>query len=103
MGQAKVIALDEVRASQHRQALRQQLHDHVERWLDEVEAALPESVPTLAQVSETIWGLRQNLIAGMAQTMIAHAHQDEQCRESLRCSTCDRRISNTKRIVTVDG
>jgi len=35
---AKVIVLDDVRASQQRQALRQQLHAHFDRWLDEIEA-----------------------------------------------------------------
>ncbi len=34
---AKVIALDEVRASQQRQALRQQLHERFDQWLDELE------------------------------------------------------------------
>jgi hypothetical protein len=56
---AKVIVLDDVRASQQRQALRQQLHAHFARWLAEIEAACPESEPTLAQGSETTWRLRQ--------------------------------------------
>jgi hypothetical protein len=87
---AKVIVLDDVRASQQRQALRQQLHAHFDRWLDEIEAACPESEPTLAQVSETIWRLRQKLTAGVAQTIVAHTHAAEQRRESLRCATCER-------------
>jgi hypothetical protein len=43
---AEVIALDDIRASQQRQALRQQLHERFDRWLDEVEAQLPEPEPT---------------------------------------------------------
>jgi hypothetical protein len=31
---------------------------------------LPEPEPTLAQVSETIWTLRQPLIAGVVQTIV---------------------------------
>ena len=72
---AKVIVLDDVRASQQRQVLRQQLHAHFDRWLDEIEAELPRSEPTLAQVSETIWRLRQKLTAGVAQTIVAHTHE----------------------------
>jgi uncharacterized protein UPF0236 len=87
---AKVIVLDDVRASQQRQALRQQLHAHFDRWLDEIEAEFPESEPTLAQVSEPIWRLRQKLTAGVAQTIVAHTHTEEQRRESLRCATCER-------------
>ena len=40
---AKVIALDEVRASQQRQALRQQLHERFDQWLEELERQLPEA------------------------------------------------------------
>ena len=40
---AKVIALDEVRASQQRQALRHQLHERFDQWLDELERQLPEA------------------------------------------------------------
>lgn len=90
MGQAKVIALDDVRASHQRQALRHQLHERFDRWLDAVEAQLPECDPTLAQVSETIWALRQPLTAGVVQTMVEHTHQQERCRGSLKCAMCGR-------------
>ena len=68
MGCAEVIALPEVRARTQWEALRQQLHERFARWLDEVEAQLPASAPTLAPVSETIWTLRQQLTGGVAQT-----------------------------------
>jgi hypothetical protein len=90
---AEVIALDEVRASRQRQALRHQLHEGFDRWLDALEAQLPEPQPTLAQVSETIWASRQQLTAGMAQTIVEHTHQAECHRETLRCATCDRLLS----------
>ena len=87
---AKVIALDDVRASQQRQALRQQLHERFDQWLDELELQLPEAELTLNQVSETIWGLRQPLTASVAQTIVAHRHPEEQRRTPLHCATCER-------------
>jgi hypothetical protein len=90
---AKVIVFADIRASQQRQALRQQLHAHFDRWLDEIAAAFPESEPPLAQVSETIWRLRQTRTAGVAQTLVEHMHAAEQRRESLRCATCERLLS----------
>ncbi len=48
--------LDDVRASQKHQALRQQLHERFDQWLDALERQLPEAELTLDQVSETIWG-----------------------------------------------
>ena len=44
--------------------LRERLHARFDRWLDQLEAALPEVAPTLGQVSETIWALRQQLTGG---------------------------------------
>ena len=85
---AEIIALDDVRATQQRQALRQRLHERFDQWLDEVNAQLPEAEPTLAQVSETIWSLRQGLTASVAQTIIEQAHQKKRNRKSLRCTTC---------------
>jgi hypothetical protein len=87
---AEVITLDDVRARQQRQALRHQLHECFDRWLDEVEAQLPEPKATVAQVSETIWALRQSLTAGVAQTIVEQHHQGERDRQVLRCATCDR-------------
>ena len=88
MGYAEVISLPEVRARKQWEALRQQLHERFDRWLDAVEAQLPTSELTLAQVSETIWALRQQLTGGVAQTIIEHTHQEEQRRKSLQCATC---------------
>ena len=67
---AEVISLDEVRASQQRQALRQHLHERFDRWLNELDMQLPEPEPTLTQVSETIWTWRQSLTAGVVQTIV---------------------------------
>ncbi len=87
---AEVISLDDVRASHQRQALRQELHERFDRWLDELETQLPESKPTLARVSETIWALRQPLTAGVAQTIVEHTHQEERDRQHLSCPQCER-------------
>jgi hypothetical protein len=89
---AKVIVLEDVRASPQRQALRQQLHAHFDRWLDEMEAALPTSGPTFAQVSETLGRLRPTLTAGVAQTMGEHTHAEERRRASWQGATCERRL-----------
>jgi len=87
---AEVISLADIRASRQHQALRRELHERFDQWLDQVEGQLPDAKLTLAQVSETILGLRQALTAGVAQTMVAHYYQDELCRTHLNCETCQR-------------
>ena len=53
-----------------------------------MEAQLPASAQTLAQVSETSWSLRQQLTGGVPQAIGEHTHQEEQDRTSLQCATC---------------
>ena len=90
MGCAEVISLDEVRARTHWTTLRQRLHERFDRWLDQLEAASPEVAPTLGQVSETIWALRQQLTGGVAETIVHHTHPEEQHRPYRPCPTCAR-------------
>ena len=94
MGCAEVISLNEARARTHWTTLRQRLHERFDRWLDQLEAALPEGTPTLGQVSATIWALRQQLTGGVAETIVHHSHPEEQQRPSLLVS--DHRGSNSQ-------
>jgi Uncharacterised protein family (UPF0236) len=81
-----------VRARKHWTALRQRLHERFDRWLDQLEAALPEGEATLGQVSETIWALRQQLTGGVAETIVHQTYPEEQRRQSMPCPTCARRL-----------
>src|SRR5262245_41012324 len=56
-------------------SLRQRLHARFDQWLDQLEAALPEGAPTLGQVSEIIWAIRQQLTGGVAETIVHHTHR----------------------------
>jgi Uncharacterised protein family (UPF0236) len=93
VGCAEVIALDEVRARKHWTTLRQRLHERFDRWLDRLESELPEGEPTLGQVSETIWALRQQLTGGLAETIVQHTHQEAQSRQHMPCPTCARLLT----------
>jgi Uncharacterised protein family (UPF0236) len=93
MGQAEIISLSEVRARKQWRSLRHQLHDRFDQWLDRLEAQLPEPETTLAQVTETVWNLRQELTGGLTETLVDHAHQVELTRKELVCATCDRLLA----------
>ena len=93
MGCAEVISLDQVRARKHWTTLRQRLHERFDQWLDQLESALPEGAPTLGQVSETVWTLRQQLTSGVAETIVQHTHHEEQHRPHMPCPTCARRLT----------
>jgi hypothetical protein len=89
MGCAEIISLEEVRARKQWSTLRQQLHMRFDQWLDALEERLQEPEPTLAEVTATIWALRQQLTGGLTATIIQHIHQGEQSRQHARCPTCE--------------
>src|SRR5262245_47898525 len=90
MGAAEVIAFEEVRASKQWDALRRQLHTRVAQWLDGLAAQLQEPAPPLAQGTETVWNLRQELPGGLTETIVAHTHHGASTRQQMRCPQCDR-------------
>jgi len=90
MGAAEVISFEEVRARKQWDALRGQLHTRFDQWLDALEAQLQEPAPSLSQVTETVWNLRQALTGGLTEAIVEHAHRGEHTRQQSRCPQCDR-------------
>src|SRR5687767_13711051 len=93
MGQAEVISLDEVGASKQWASLRQQLHDAFDLWLDDLQAQLPKPETTLAQITETVWALRQDLTGTLSETIVEHAHRFEYTRKQIVCVTSTRMLT----------
>ena len=73
MGLTEVIALSEVRASSQWQQLRDDLHARFDQWLDQLQEQLPDPHTSLADVTEAVWKLRQELTGGLSETIVYHA------------------------------
>ena len=67
MGKAEVIALSEIRASSQWQRLRADLHERFDQWLDRLQAQLPDPQVLLAEVTKTVWTLRQDLTGSICE------------------------------------
>jgi len=93
MGCAEIISIDEGRARKQWESLRQQLHTRFDQWLDQLEEQWPESEPTLAAVTETVWDLRQALTGSLTETIVAHTHQGEYTRQQRHCPQCARLLT----------
>jgi Uncharacterised protein family (UPF0236) len=92
MGSAQVISLSEVRASNQWQRLRDDLHTRFDQWLDRLQEQLPNPQTRLAEVTEAVWQLRQELTGGLSETIVEHAHRGELTRQSARCPQCHRQL-----------
>ena len=89
MGAAEVIPFEEVRARKHWDALRHQLHERFDQWLDTLETQWHEPPATLAEMTATVWHLRQQLTGGLTEAMVAHVHRSEHDRTQVNCPRCD--------------
>ncbi len=93
MGCAEVISSAEVRAGKQWDGLRQELHARFDQWLDGLAERLPEPQATLAEVSDIVWQLRQDLTGGLSETILTHAHAGEQNRKQAPCPQCERLLT----------
>jgi hypothetical protein len=88
VGCAEVISIEEVRASKQWEVLRHQLHQRFDQWLDTLEQQWPKPPSTLAEVTTTVWDLRQQLTGGITETIVAHLHRGEYERTQVTCPRC---------------
>jgi hypothetical protein len=73
---AEVIALSDVRASMQWQRLRDTLHTRFDQWLDGLQAQLPDPKAHLAEVTEAVWSLRQDLTGSICETIVQEGHAE---------------------------
>jgi len=90
MGAAEIISFEEVRARKQWATLRQQLHERFDQWLDTLEQQWHEPPSTLAEVTATVWDLRQQLTGGITETIVTQAHEGERQRTQACCPQCPR-------------
>lgn len=92
MGCAEIISLEQARASKQWATLRQELHTRLDRWLDELEPRLSEPQPTLMEVTQVVWDLRQSLTGSLTEGIVLHRHQPLYEQAEACCPQCARRV-----------
>ena len=90
MGYAAVISLEEYRQARARGEARRQLHERFDRWLDQVEERVPEKAPTLEQVTQAVFAMRQELTGMITEAMVERGHGQALQQQTMPCSRCGR-------------
>ena len=90
MGCAAVISLVEFRQARARDEARQELHKQFDRWLDALEEQLPEEKPTLEQMTQAVFAMRQELTGMITETLVAQRHGQALERQKMACPHCGR-------------
>lgn len=107
MGLAAVVSLHEFQELKRGAGLRAQLHDALDQWLDQVEAEMKESKPTLQQVTQAVFNRRQELTAAVTEGLIESRFAAQQEQEFHPCPECGRvlraRETPARRVETMVG
>jgi hypothetical protein len=90
MATAAVISLEETGQTFAKTRTRQQLHAQLNRWLDRLEAHMPEDTPSLEELTQAVFALRQELTGRITEALVAQRHAHVLHQRTLPCPHCQR-------------
>jgi hypothetical protein len=93
MAYAAVLSLEEYRDAQRRTEVRQRLHDRFDRWLQRMEDQVKEPKPTLQELTEAVFALRQELTQAVTEGLVEHAHRAALEQRTAACPQCGQTLS----------
>ena len=90
MAPAAVISFEETRQAFAKTRARQQLHAQLDRWLDGLEAHMPEAIPSLEELTPAVFAMRQELTGKITQALVEQLHARMLQQRAMRCPDCQR-------------
>jgi hypothetical protein len=90
MTTAAVISFEEARQALAKTRARQQLHEHLDRWLDGLEAHVPDDMPSLEELTQAVFGLRQELTGRITEALVEQSHPRLLQQRTMHCPDCHR-------------
>lgn len=97
MGSVAVTVVEEYRQAKNQAAFRHKLHQEFDRWLDRVEEEMNQPKPTLSQLTEVVFTLRQELTQLVTADLLHQAYAAEQDQETAHCPTCGQTLRARKK------
>lgn len=105
--EAAIISLAEVRQARFRVEGRQQLHERFDRWLDALEERVPQETPTLEQLTQAVFAMRQELTGTITKGLLEQTHREALNQQTMSCPGCGRvlfsRGSSRRSVETMVG
>lgn len=90
-----IASAEEYRQAKNRTEFRYKLHQEFDRWLDSVEQEMNTPQPTLAQLTEVIFTLREELTKLVTEDQLYQTYAAEQ--EMALCPTCGQTLRARKK------
>lgn len=93
MATAALLSLEEFRDTRRRSEIRQRLHDRFDQWLDGLEARVKASQPTLEELTQAVFALRQELTQAVTEGLVEQAHRDLVEQRTAACPRCGQTLA----------
>jgi hypothetical protein len=93
MADAAVLSREEFCDARRRTEMRQRLHDRFDRWLQRVEDHVKEPQPTLAELTQAVFALRQELTQAVTEGLVEHAPRAALEQRTAVCPQCGQALS----------
>lgn len=88
MASAAILSLEEFRDTRRRGEIRQRLHDRFDQWLDGLEERVKVSQPTLEELTQAVFALRQELTQAVTEGLMEQAHRALLEQRTAACPRC---------------
>jgi Uncharacterised protein family (UPF0236) len=88
MATAAIISFEETRQAFAKARARQQLHAQLDRWLDGREAHMPEHPPSLEDLTQAVFAMRQQLTGKMTEALVEQLHAPILQQRTMPCPDC---------------
>ena len=93
MASAAILSLEEFRDTRRRGEIRQRLHDRFDQWLDGLEGRVKASQPTLEELTQAVFALRQGLTQAVTESLVEQAHRALVEQRTASCPRCGQTLS----------
>ena len=88
-----ILSLEDFRDTHRRAAIRQRLHDRFDGWLNQREDHMQDPTPTLAELTQAVFALRQELTQAVTEGLVEHAHRAVLEQRTAVCPQCGQTLA----------
>jgi peptidyl-tRNA hydrolase len=93
MVSAAILSLETFRDAHRRTEVRQCLHDRFDAWLNGLEAHMEDRTPTLEELTQAVFALRQELTQAVTEGLVEQAHRTTVEQRTATCPQCGQTLS----------
>ena len=90
MATAAIISLEETRQALAQSRARHQLHAYLDHWLDSLEAHMPDDTPSLEELTQAVFAMRQALTGKITEALVEQRHARALRQRTMPCPNCQR-------------